>query len=413
MTQRQTTGIVGGGAAGLAAAVAAAACGDRVTVLERMDRVGKKLLATGNGRGNLMNGGEPRYPGGDSFAKQVLSLCGPDELRRFWSDLGLCLSEESDGRFYPLTRQASTVLDALRFRLERDGTAIETGISATALHWDNPGWCVRTDRGDRRFGRVIVCGGGMAQPKLGSNGSTYSLLESLGHTLVKPRPALTPVETDTAPIRGLSGIRVRCGVRVMRKDLCLHEERGELLFTDTGISGICAMQCARWARKGFEISIDLADGWADGEDRSLLSELDTRRSRIWKGQPAERLLTGLLPTRLAERVMSAAGLRVRDRSAESLTDAELRTLAAVLRDFRLTILGVKGFDAAQVTAGGIATDDFDPFTMESHLARGVHAAGEVLDVDGDCGGFNLMFAFSSGILAGLNGRRKEWRRDRI
>ena len=222
MTERQTVGIIGGGAAGLAAAASAAACGDRVTVLERMDRVGKKLLATGNGRGNLMNAGEPCYPGGGDFARRVFAHCGPDDLRAFWAACGLLLAEEEGGRCYPLTRQASTILDALRFRLEGAGTEIRTGVRATQLRRQGAAWRVCTDQGERVFDRVIVCGGGKAQPKLGSDGSAYALLEDLGHRLIRPRPALTPIGTDRAPIRGLSGIRARGAIRLMRGDLCLH-----------------------------------------------------------------------------------------------------------------------------------------------------------------------------------------------
>ncbi len=400
MKDRQTTAIVGGGAAGLAAAFAACVRGDRVAVYERMDRVGKKMLATGNGRGNLMNSGDPRYPGGGDFARRVFEACGPDDLRLFWGRLGLRIAEEEDGRCYPITRQASTILDTLRFHLEVPSVSFLTGTRVTGLRRDGEMWRVTSDAGERAFRRVIVCGGGMAQPKLGSDGSAYALLSSLGHRLVRPRPALTPIETDPAPIRGLAGIRVRCGVRVMRDSACLHEERGELLFTEHGVSGICVMQSARWAAPDTVLAIDLTDG-ADPD--SILQALTARRDVTWRAHPAERLLTGLLPPRLAERVMEAAGVRIRDRRTDDLPDEELRRLAETLRGFKLRVRGAKGFDAAQVTAGGIATDGFDPATLRSKLAPGIHAAGEILDVDGDCGGFNLMFAFAGGLLAGWDG----------
>ncbi len=403
MTERQTVAVIGGGAAGLAAAIAAAECGDRVIVLERMDRVGKKILATGNGRCNLMNTGAPAYHGDPDFAERVLWLCGAKEQTRFWRSHGLFLREEEAGRVYPLTGQASTVLDTLRFTLEKLGAEIQTGVRVTGLLREADHWAVRTENRRIPCERVIVAGGGKAQPKLGSDGSAYALLESLGHRLVPPKPALTQIETETAPVRGLSGIRVRAEVTVLRGERRMRREQGELLFTDYGISGICAMQCAAYITPAAEISVNLLPGMSN--ENEIENDLRHRRN-LWRGQPAERLLCGLLVPRLAERVAEAAVVKLKDRKAEDLRDEELRKLACALRGFRLKPTGIRGFDSAQVTAGGILTDDFNPMTMESGLAPGVHAAGEVLNVDGDCGGFNLMFAFGSGILAGLNGRKR-------
>ena len=403
MTERQTVAVIGGGAAGLAAAIAAAECGDRVIVLERMDRVGKKLLATGNGRCNLMNTGELRYHGDEAFAGHVLRLCGAKEQSRFWRGHGLFLREEEAGRVYPLTGQASTVLDTLRFTLEKLGIEVRTNARVTKLSQSKGSWLVSTENGEIPCGRVIVAGGGKAQPKLGSDGSAYALLESFGHRLVRPKPALTQIETETAPIRGLTGIRIRAEAAVLRGDECLRRERGELLFTDYGISGICAMQCAAYITQGTEISVNLLPGMSD--ENEIENDLRRRRN-LWLGQPAERVFCGLLVPRLAERVAEAAGVKLKDRKADALRDEEIRKLTRVLRDFRLRPTGIKGFENAQVTAGGIGTEDFDPATMESRLAPGLHAAGEVLNVDGDCGGYNLMFAFGSGILAGLNGRKR-------
>ncbi len=407
MSERQHVAVIGGGAAGLAAAIAAAECGDRVTVLERMDRVGKKLLATGNGRCNLMNTGALRYYGETDIVRYVLNLCGEEAQRRFWNSHGLPLLEEDEGRVYPATLQAATVLDVLRFTLEQKGAEIRTGTRVTGLEKGEDGWTVRTEDGAVPCDRVIVCGGGKAQPKLGSDGSAYALLQAFGHKLVPPKPALTQIVTETAPIRGLSGIRVRAGVTVLLGGRRTKQERGEVLFTDYGLSGVCAMQCARWVTPKAELALNFMPGCTGEND--VLNDLKHRRN-LWRNSPAERLLTGRAVPRLAERLAEAAELSLRDRTAGSLKDGELLRLARTLLDFRLKPTGVKGFDSAQVTAGGISPEDFDPFTMESRLAPGLFAAGEVLDVDGDCGGFNLMFAFGSGILAGLNGRESKYGR---
>lgn len=399
--------VIGGGAAGMAAAIAAAMCGDKVTVLERMDRVGKKILATGNGRCNLMNAGEMRYPGGSQFAHAVLSRCGAQEQTRFWEHFGLRMRQEDGGRVYPVSGAASTVLDTMRQALRMLHVTTVTGAEATSLRRAGKSWIVEAGE-VYRADRIIVAGGGCAQPKLGSNGSAYPLLTTLGHHIVKVRPALTQIVTDTAPIRGLSGIRVRCDVRVTGKEGEKYRESGELLFADYGVTGVCVMQCARYVVPGDLLHIDLTRAMGFDNPAALLKELQ-RRQRNWHGVSQLELLTGLCVPKLAIALMRDCGFeKASERSADAITPRQLQAVAALAGDLTLKITGVKGFESAQVTAGGISADEFDPATLESRIAPGIHAAGEVLDVDGDCGGYNLMFAFGSGILAGLNGRNVPW-----
>ena len=407
----ETTAIIGGGAAGLACAIAAAECGDQVVLLERMDRVGKKLAATGNGRCNLMNVREARYPGGDGMARHVLSLCGVEELTAFWRDHGLLLREETEGRVYPATLQASTVVDLLRWHCERLGVQTITGFRAEGLRRTDSGWVVAGEGREIPCRRVVVAGGGKAQPKLGSDGSAYALLTGQGHRMIPCRPSVTQLVTETEPIRGLSGIRVKAEVVLRGAHGEKARSEGELLFTDYGVSGICVMDVSRDAEKGDVLSVNLAKPMGLDSPQTMLRELAGRRE-MWKGQDAERLLCGLVLPRIALRLFDAAGCRCRDRLAGDLTNVELQRIVDAFFDFRLRVLGVRGFDSAQVTAGGIAAEEFDQTTMESRLAPGLFAAGEVLDVDGKCGGYNLMFAFASGILAGLKGRKSPYRRDR-
>ena len=395
--------IIGGGAAGMAAAIEAASLGDSVLLLERMDRVGKKLLATGNGRCNLMNDGAPRYPGGGAFAAEILSGCGAAEQRQFWARLGLRLRTEEGGRVYPVSGQASTVLDTLRLAMDALHVDNITGVHVDAVMPGKQGFTVSAGENRWCAARVIITGGGCAQPKLGSDGSCYGLLAALGHHIIRPEPCLTQIITDPAPIRGLSGIRVKCRVRVQDASRVLHEESGEALFTDYGMSGVCVMQCARYARQSRVLSLSLAEGMGFSSRDDALQELMRRREH-WHDQPMERLMTGLCVPRLASALCTAAGIQWKNRLIGSLKRSEAAMLANLLTDWPLEIRGVKGFDAAQVTRGGADCREFDPATMASRLVPGLHAAGEVLDVDGDCGGFNLMFAFGSGILAGRNGR---------
>ena len=401
--------VIGGGAAGMAAAIAAAACGDRVTVLERMDRVGKKILATGNGRCNLMNRGGLRYPGGAALAEAVLTRFGALEQTRFWEHFGLRMRQEDGGRVYPVSGAASTVLDTMRQAQRLLGVTTVTEAEATAIRQGKKGWIVEAGGKSYVADRVIVAGGGCAQPKLGSNGSTYALLTALGHHMVRTRPALTQIMSDVAPIRGLSGIRVRCDVRLTRSGDERYAESGELLFADYGVTGVCVMQCARYAAPGDVMHIDLTRAMGFDTPDALHAELIRRRD-AWGSRATQLdLLTGLCVPKLAIALCREAGLeKPGERSADMLSERMLKRLVQLAGDLCLTIKDVKGFDSAQVTAGGIRADEFDPATLGSRIVPGIHAAGEVLDVDGDCGGYNLMFAFGSGILAGLNGRECPW-----
>ena len=392
--------IVGGGAAGLACAVTAARRGLNVLILERLDRVGKKLLATGNGRCNLMNVSSPRYPGGGAFADQVLRQCGVEEQKAFWAALGLTLREEDGGRVYPSSGQASTVLDSLRLALTLHHVQVETGVHVTAVEQTKHGFIVESQERQYRARYVLIAGGGKAQPKLGSDGSAMELLRALGHRIHPCKPALTQIQTDTKPIAGLTGIRVKADVSVMQGEKKLYQERGEVLFADYGVSGVCMMQCARYAQqKGATLAINFLHGMGFADADAAFSELERRRCE-WKALPMEQLLTGLCVPRLSSSLCKAAGIVWKDRVISSLKQNEIRVLVQEMQHFTLRVQGVKGFEQAQVTSGGADPTQFDSTTMESRLVPGLYAAGEVLDVDGDCGGYNLMFAFACGLIAG-------------
>ena len=392
--------IIGGGAAGLAAAITAAREGTSVTLLEKLDRVGKKILSTGNGRCNIMNAGEPRYHGGVCFAQQVLRLCPPATLTDFFSSLGLVLREEDEGRVYPVTGQSASVLDVLRAGCETARVNTVAGEKAVKIKREKDGFAVLTESGNHYSARkVIVTGGGMAAPKLGSDGSCYPLLTSFGHKLVSPRPALTQVRTDTVPIKGLQGQRVQATVTVSRDGKELGRETGEVLFTAYGVSGVCVMQLSRLCGPRTVVSLNLVPEGCD-----LRAELE-KRVEIFENLPMEQLFCGLFARLVGMAVLKMAKVPFAGRVCGELNTRELAALCRSAESFTLPVQGVNGFDQAQVTAGGIDTIDFDPESCASRLCPGLYACGEVLDVDGDCGGFNLMFAFACGILAGRNAAR--------
>ncbi len=397
--------VIGGGPSGLCAGIGAARCGDRVLILEKFDRIGKKLLATGNGRCNLMNLHPQSYCGDAEFASLVMGSDPVKELTAFWRDLGLMIRYDSEGRGYPCTFQAATVLDVLHAECIRLGVQIQTGMTVSEVKKLKNGFQVFAGEDFRlEADRVIIATGGAAQPKLGGNRSAWPWLRALGHGFIPAQPALTALITDKKSISGLNGLRAKCSLTVTTDGDEVHQEAGEILFTEEGISGICAMQCSRFIVPGrSECLIDFFPDLFPDTGR-LTEELIRRRDRNPGESPTE-LLRGLCAAKLSFAVCKKAGLALRGETSGDLAVSRLRDIAEAAKKYRVSILDKEGFDRAQVMAGGLNCRDFDPRTMMSCLHHGLHAAGELLNVDGDCGGYNLMFAFLSGLRAGRNGRR--------
>lgn len=407
--------IIGGGAAGAAAAIAAAQKGEEVLVLERNRRLLKKLGVTGNGRGNLLNCGQPVYYGDEAFALEVLRHMPYEQIAAFLENCGIPLVHEAEGRMYPSSYLAASAVDALCLQMRRLGVKTEENTRAVRIEKNAKGFCVYAKRAvyapdtvlksgrvkpgallgeeDATFSaeRVVVTVGGAASPMHGTDGTGYALLSGLGHTLVEPRPALCALLTETRPIEGLSGQRVRAAL-----SLDGHRSRGEALFAEDGVSGIAAMQLARFAVCGSMLEMDLREAvmGSEGDVQKWLEE----RIRLRADLPLSELLTGAASPALSRALLRRAGLQPR-MPAQEADAASISRLAQVISRFTLRVEGTRGLDSAQVTAGGIAPAEFDPATMESRLVPGLYAAGEVLDVDGGCGGFNLMFAFASGLLS--------------
>ena len=428
--------IIGGGAAGMAAAIAAARAGQAVTVLERGRRPLKKLGVTGNGRGNLLNAGAPDYPGGADFAAQVLACMPYERLAAFWEELGVPLRLEEEGRVYPASLLASTAVDALLLAARRLGVDIIPNARVTALDRlpgggfeaqgtvcrylpdvskksgkTRPGALAEETPAHWRGDRVIVAAGGAAAPSHGTDGSAYGLLTAFGHRLIPVRPALCALLADPRPLRAMAGQRARASLRLLdARGVCLAQSRGEARFAQDGISGIAAMQLARWWRPGCSLHMDLREAvlgpraaQASGPEALAETERLLRlRAQARDGCSLGELLTGATPRALNDALLHAAGLQPDWPLAALSADQPhaMRALARTLTDYGMPVTGTRDFDAAQVTVGGVATDGFDPATLQSRLCPGLYAAGEVLDVDGACGGFNLMFATASGLLAG-------------
>lgn len=402
--------ILGGGASGMMAALAAAERGAQVTLVERQARLGRKLLATGNGRCNLSNlrAAPGRYHGAEpDFCRPALSAFGPEKTLAYFRRLGLVTVAEPSGRLYPFSNQANSVLDVLRFALEAAGVQVCTGCEAIRLWPRRTGFLLKTTGGDFEAARLIVAAGGAAGGKLGGTTAGYEILERLGHRRTALYPALVQLVTQGAAARALKGVRAEGRIAALRGGKILAERTGEIQFTDYGVSGPAVFDISRAVSTGgpgLTLQMDLMPQLGEKE---LLELLRQRRAQLPERTAAD-LLTGTVHNRLGRVLVKTAGIS-ESISLEILSDAQLTAVAKTVKNFTLTCAGTQGMDCAQVTAGGIETCDFDPMTLESHRVPGVFACGEVLDVDGDCGGFNLQWAWSSGRLAGLSAAGEEGR----
>lgn len=368
--------VIGGGAAGLAAAITAAESGSEVTVYEKNDRVGRKLLSTGNGRCNLSNVDRDltHFHGDKGFISEIL---GKADVDSFISSCGIVTRVEN-GRIYPYSNHASSVLDALRFRAEELGVKFVTDCTILSAGRRMGRFSFQNEsKAGFSSDKLIITAGGKAAPALGADGGGYKLLSSFGHNITALYPSLVQLKCKREQMKGLKGIRAFANAKLLCDGKLIKEEYGEIQFADYGLSGIPI----------FNLSTEI--GALSGEitvSLDLLPQLDNVMPHL-RGRNPKHLFTGIFHSRLAEAVYARA------------KKPSLDALAAVIKDFRFDFLGLNGWENAQVTSGGAVTDEFN-FNLESKLVPELFAAGEVLNVDGDCGGYNLHWAWASGIIAG-------------
>ncbi len=396
--------VIGGGASGLAAAIAARqSLSNAVTVFERQNRVGRKLLATGNGRCNLTNRGAApaRYHGHDpAFVRPALERFGPEETLAWFAGLGLMTRTEPGGRVYPLSDTAGSVVDVLRLAAEALGVSVQCAAPVTAAEKSGGKFILTGPVGDTyAFDKLIIACGGTAGARVGGVRSGYELLRSFGHTVTALYPSLVQLKTENTWARPMKGVRTQAAITLEREGVLLAETAGEVQFTDYGLTGPGIYDISRAASTeggGCTVCLRLLPELSSVD---IIEYMSNKRSRF-PDYKAEYLLSGVLHNTIARTVLRRAEIPLEAR-LWSLSDAALEQIAATLLRYELPLLGTLGFEDAQVTAGGVQTDRFDPETMESRLVPGLYACGEVLDVDGDCGGYNLQWAWSSGRLAGL------------
>ena len=386
-------GIIGGGAAGLMAACVLSKSGYETVVMERQPRVGKKLLATGNGRCNFtnLNMSAEHYHGSYADMHAFLERFPAERIMYEFDAMGVPGVADEQGRVYPMSNAAASVLDALRLTFAENGGTEIVDFDAVSVK-KGRNFAVRSADGRTEyFDKVIVACGGAAASKSGGCTGGYRMLADLGHRILPQKAAIVPVNTDVGLLKGLKGIRSKCIATLCDGEKLIKTESGEVLFTDYGLSGICIMQLARHIHeiKSPAISIDLAPGYEEADMYERIRNLGSRK--------LEDILNGIVQRRLGWNILKAAGINDMERTAESLSRREISRIWQTLRGMRIKVKSVCGLDNAQVTAGGADMSEFFPESMMSRIVDGLYAAGEVLDVDGDCGGYNLHWAWSSAL----------------
>ncbi|MEY8337318.1 NAD(P)/FAD-dependent oxidoreductase [Lachnospiraceae bacterium 62-35] len=404
--------IVGGGAAGLMAGIQAARRGADVTILERMDRVGKKILSTGNGKCNMTNqklSAACYRSDNPDFPMKVISRFPLEPTLNFFSQLGI-LPKERDGYIYPNSQQASAVLDVLRMETERLKIHIHCQCHVRNIQKLPEGFSVLcTDRDGTSKNSAIFTGsslilapGSMAAPSLGSDGSGYTLAKALGHGIIKPLPALVQLICEGRDYKALAGVRSEARLKLFIDGKLTAEDKGELQITDYGISGIPVFQISRYASRALDMGQDVSVSidFLPFMKKDELADFLFQRKKQSGNRKGEDFLTGVLNKKLAAVLLKRAGIALHEKIAQ-IKPNKLQELCMQIHEFQAVVTNTKPFSSAQICCGGVDTREVNSKTMESLIVPGVYFAGEILDVDGICGGYNLQWAWSSGSLAGI------------
>ncbi len=399
--------IVGAGASGLTAGIFAARKGAHVLILEHMDRAGKKILATGNGKCNFTNEkqGIAYYHGKNpAFVLPALRQFGFPETLKFFEELGIYPKKKRDGYYYPASGQAISVVETLLMECRQLNVRIKYNIGIREIVKESEQFSFHTKQGIFKSSCCIIATGGKAAKKTGSDGSGNLYIEKFGHKLTDIVPALVQLQGKQSFLKEIAGIRADGKVQLYIDGEKMAEDVGELQMTAFGISGIPTFQVSRYASFALSQGKDVfaALNFLPDLSREEAQELFVQRfCHYGGGKTAIQALTGLFPDKLNKVILIEAQIAL-DKPAVECTVQELAVLAARAQCLRIDIIGTKGFDNAQVSAGGVDTDEVNPTTMESRLVPGLYFCGEVLDVDGLCGGYNLQWAWSSGHIAGIS-----------
>lgn len=388
--------IIGGGASGIMAAIIAAKNPQNsVTIYEREKRIGKKILATGNGRCNMTNiyADIDNYHGTDKeFIKDAISSFWVSETLDFFTELGILYKVEDEGKVYPYSDQASAVLDVLRAELDRNRVNIITEFEVKNVKKYNSQFIITSYKGNKEYAdKVVVSTGGKAAPDLGSNGSGYELLKAFGHHITDLKPSLVQIKTEGEVCKKLKGIKVNAVLKLGNL-----EKEGEILFTEYGLSGPPIFSLSAYLDKEKTLALDIMPEYSGADLENIINERISRNPDTL----LENFFVGMLNKRVGQVLLKEAGVYPLSRNSRSLTEEEIKNIIKYIKNFEFVISGTMSWNNAQTTKGGAKTCEFNRKNLESKLMKGLFATGEILDIDGDCGGFNLQWAWTSGYLVG-------------
>lgn len=376
----KTITVIGGGPSGMTAAISAARQGAKVRLIEKNGILGRKLLATGNGRCNLTNTGSPDAAG----------------TLYFFKELGLLTREEEEGRVYPYPEQAAAVQEVLISGLSDLKVEVLCGLEVKTIEREASGFRIIVSDADSLLtDAVILATGGKAGPQYGSTGDGYRFAKAFGHTVVRLMPSLVQMVSDQPFFKTLKGVRAKGQAELVREDRVVDRESGEIQFTEDGLSGICIFNLSKEYVRGDIIRIDLFPNYR----KDQLEDILIKRAETLKNSNMSGFFTGMLHKKLVPVISSELSLD-ENRKTAGLSREDITRTVRLLKGWEISVTGTKGWKEAQVTAGGVDLAEIDPNTMESRLAPGLYFAGELLNVDGKCGGYNLQWAWSSGLAAG-------------
>ncbi len=398
--------VIGGGAAGMMAAISAKINGGDVILLERNDRVGRKLLATGNGRCNYTNKNLTikNYHGSNpKFAYSVLSQFNVDTTMEFFEIMGITPAIEDNGKVFPLSFQSSSMLDVFRYEIESEGIELITDAYVSNIKKDKKFNVILKDGRTFQGDKVILATGGRSLPNSGSDGNGYKLCEELGHSIVDVFPGLVQLQLEGNVFKPLNGTKFLGRAGIYIDDKLILEDTGDILFTSYGISGPPILQLSRdaleYIRKGKEVELRVSI--IHTKNIEELYEYLIYRLSLMSKKTIEVGLIGLINKKLILPILKEINID-RNKNSANLSKEEIRRLAEVLISWSFKVTGSQPWEYAQVTAGGVNTKNINNKTMESKIHSGLYIVGELVDIDGDCGGYNLQWAWSSGYIAGEN-----------
>ena len=401
--------IIGGGPAGMFAAITAAGRGQKVLLLERNDRLGKKLLITGKGRCNVTNdcdSGEilQNIPRNGRFLYSAMTAFPPRKIMEFFTSRGCELKTERGNRVFPVTDKSYSILDCLKNELRRTGVTVRTARVKKILNVEGRACGVQTESEVITSNWVILATGGVSYPTTGSTGDGYEMAKALGHTIIAPEGSLVPLETAGNDCQEMQGLALRnCGVKLLNaKGKVLYKDFGELLFTHFGVSGPTVLSASCHLKgEGCKLVIDLKPALEENKlDDRILRDLE-----LYQNRAMENALTDLLPRSMIPVVLRRLEIDPQ-MQANSLTKQKRRALVELLKAFPVEITGKRPVAEAIITSGGVKTSEIDPKTMESKKVPGLYFAGEIIDCDAYTGGFNLQIAWATAYAAGMAVGRK-------